>query len=647
MARLSQQALGEAMQAFTLAGVTDVRDMDALHESLQLVRGRVRDTPASDDLTAQKHGMARAIQPLVVWLSSESDLTALGFQARSDLVWNLYTAAMSRTAGADAFPLVTASEDIWNEVMLQALGPPGLTPEPVQTPCKIGVRTLYPWVLVVGGGILLMLDAWVLSGRWRFYMLLSGVLSIMLGLASLYWSCKSGNDDVFQTVKMLEPRVRQNVSFTTGLTGNDGSASVNFPLTGPPPAFAPVIPGNEQVLAPSSSMQAAQHGSELSVASPLQFSIGDAVLLTGVAESAPLCGQAGTIVQILTNRVEVQLESGLKVGPIGVECVVKKPLESGTIAGTPAHAPVKLDQTYAPFTIGENDAKVQLQAGRLKTALEKSSGLQSTVPTWGQLFWQAVKNESDLYGLEKSIQNVLAGHGYIGASTVGPPRVEELKKQLIQLEALGGPTHGSGGSILRVSGLDGAADPESMAWHLKLPADLQRAGPEIYRNIRSEGVSSVRQWVNEQHPTLEQKSSPQYQDLFTTATIIDFEVADCRTEGMLMQKLATSDALEIHLRRLGAFIYLRRTRDKAGANRILGVKAPGTNTDIAPKWLLDDANLHSKTEYQRQERGAKASRYDGGGGEFRQRRGGGKSSGGGGGAKGGGRSKKGGQATQG
>ena len=119
---------------------------------------------------------------------------------------------------------------------------------------------------------------------------------------------------------------------------------------------------------------------------------------------------------------------------------------------------------------------------------------------------------------------------------------------------------------------------------------------------------------------------------------------------MLMQKLATSDALEIHLRKLGAFIYLRRTKDKTGANRILGIKAPGTNTDIAPKWLLDDANLHSKTEFQRQERGAKASKYEGAAsgskGDFRQRRGGGRG-GGSGGGKGGGRAKKGGATTQG
>ncbi len=220
MARLSQQALSEAAQSFLHAGVTDVRDMDSLHEALQLVRGRVRDTPASDDLTAQRHGMARSLQPLVVWMSSETDLASLGFQARSDLTWNLYTATMSRTAGADAFPLVTASEDAWNEVMLQALGPAGLTPEQVQTPCQTGFRAVVPWVLLVGGGLLLMLDAWVLSGRWRFYMLLSGVLSIVLGLASLYWSFKSGSDETTQAGRMLNPRMRQNQSLTTGPTGN-------------------------------------------------------------------------------------------------------------------------------------------------------------------------------------------------------------------------------------------------------------------------------------------------------------------------------------------------------------------------------------------------------------------------------------------
>ena len=100
--------------------------------------------------------------------------------------------------------------------------------------------------------------------------------------------------------------------------------------------------------------------------------------------------------------------------------------------------------------------------------------------------------------------------------------------------------------------------------------------------------------MNEQHPTIEQKQSGGYQDLFTAATIIDYEVASCKSEESLMHRLATSDTLEIQLRKLGAFIYLRRTKDKTGANRMLGIRAPGTNTDIAPKWMVDDANTFSK-----------------------------------------------------
>ena len=646
MARLSQQALSEAAQSFLHAGVSDVRNMDSLQEALVLMRGRVRDTPASTDLVVQKHGMSRAIQPLVAWVLAEGDLAELSFQARSDLIWNLYTSAVSRTAGAEAFPQVTASEEAWNDAVLQSMGHEFPTSLPVLPPCKVSSLPLVAWGLVIGGVGLLVLDAWVLSGRWRFYMLLLGMFSIMLGLMGLFWSVRAKGEVPNMDARSLAPRVRQSSAILGGTTGLDREDAGGDP-SAPPPGLAPCLPGSEQLMAPASSTLMSQRMAGATVTELPVIVVGDAVVFTGAGESAPLTGQQGIVLVVQQNRVEVQLQSGLRVGPMAMECVTKGGPPSLGATAAPTSAVTMQGQNYAPFTLGENDTKVQLQAGRLKSALEKSSGLQATIPTWGQLFWQAVKNESDLYGLEAPIRNVLSGHGYIGAATTGPPRVEELKKQLIQLEALGGPPHGSGGSVLRVSGLEGTVDPESMAWHLKLPADLQRAGPEIYRNIRSEGVSSVRQWVNEQHPTLEQKSSPQYQDLFTTATIVDFEVAGCHTEGMLMQKLATSDALEIHLRKLGAFIYLRRTKDKTGANRILGVKAPGTNTDIAPKWLLDDANLHSKTEFQRQERGAKASKYEGGGsGEIRYRRGGGKGSGGGGG-KGGGRSKKGGQPTQG
>ena len=82
-------------------------------------------------------------------------------------------------------------------------------------------------------------------------------------------------------------------------------------------------------------------------------------------------------------------------------------------------------QFYAPFAAAGAE-KVKQQAIRLQTALEKAQSLQSTQPAWGRLFWQAVKNEVDIYTLEQPIKDVLTGHGYVGPDTVGPPRYEEL-----------------------------------------------------------------------------------------------------------------------------------------------------------------------------------------------------------------------------
>ena len=636
MLRLSQQAVSDVAQSFTHAGITNVRDMNSLQEVLLLTRTRVRDSTAGDDFDSQRTGLIRAIQPLVQWLLSQSDVVELPLSVQCELVWNIYTAAMSRTNGADAFSLITASEEAWNEAVSQALGQGGHASlgslGDNRNEQNSVFREMFPWFAVLFSVGCFAVEQFMESGRGRFYLVLMGAAALVAAFFGWYWRYTTAPTSMVShstggTFKAFP-------TFREPFEQRPPSTEINNDVSGTRhiPPLAPTLPGNEHF---SSAVQPAPSGATMAV--------GDVVGFTADGEAKALHGQKGTISEVHGNGFMVKLHSGLRVGPVGTSSLtMDRVSESGSAETLQPREQVATTDVYAPFSLGGSEARVQAQATRLKSALEKSSALQSTIPTWGQLFWQAVKNESDLYGLEAAIKTTLISHGYIGPNTLSPPRTDELKKQLAQLETLGGPPHGTGGSTLRVMDGEMVTDPEQMAWHLKLPADLQRAGPEIYRNIRSEGVSSVRQWVNEQHPSLEQKNTPQYQDLFMTATIVDFELAECRSEGMLMAKLATSDALEIHLRRLGAFIYLRRTRDKTGANRILGIRAPGSNTDIAPKWLLDDANLHSKTEFQRQERGAKASKYEGhGGGEVRQRKG----DGGGRGKKGGGRGKKGGGAS--
>ena len=69
-----------------------------------------------------------------------------------------------------------------------------------------------------------------------------------------------------------------------------------------------------------------------------------------------------------------------------------------------------------------------------------------------------------------------------------------------------------------------------------------------------------------------------------------------------MKFLGTSDLMEISLRRLAAYMYESRSGDRTGALHMLGVSPPGSQTDVAPGWLVQSATAHSKAEHQRAER---------------------------------------------
>ena len=622
MDRLSQQAITELSEAFLHAGVTDVRDMERLTNILTLLRSRVRSCLSQTNFTEQRESFIRCITPVVQWMLSEGDLAQLPIKEQSDLLWSIYTATLSRTAGADAFDQITGDEKVWEETttnLLQQLAPSN--EQDGQTTSDV-VHNSTPWHLyaVLLGLCTLLLDQWLLSGRIRFYATVVGSLLVGGGLC---WGMlpRGEHGGRSPVVTRSEPGLSRRAPQPRAALQNNGAfPQENEAVSMSAPPSAPPLPG--PVLGVSTNGQQ-ELGSDLAV--------GALILLNGTGMTMGMSGQKGKVIRTEGSGCEVQLENGLRIGPIPSSCVTRIP-EGGAMPQPEASSSGL--QVYAPLAGNDGLGRQQQQATRLKAALEKTSGMQSTLAAWSGLFWQSVKNEKDLYGLDPHLKTILEIHGYQGDLTQGPPRVEELRKQLQEVETKGGPLHGSAGSAVQFSDGTIASDPEQMAWHLRLPPDLQRAGPELYRNIRAEGVSSVRQWVNEQHPGTEQKNSVQYQDLFMAATIIDFEVADCKTESMLMHKLATSDSLEIHLRKLGAFIYYRRTKDKTGANRMLGIRAPGTNSDIAPKWMLDDANTFAKTEYQRIERGQKMNKWEGpppradGG---KGKRGGGKSGGRGGG----------------
>eukprot|EP00438_Fugacium_kawagutii_P007846 Skav210111 [mRNA] locus=scaffold2194:62563:65494:+ [translate_table: standard] len=543
MTRLSAAALDDVAAAFAGAGLSEARDQTSLTEVLLLVRSRIRSTTATADLHSQRVAIQRCVSPLIAWLEAEPDVAALPMEQKVELLWGIYSATVSRTSLADFFPLVCSNEETWNDVMseLWTVGPRATSVAPARN--WFGVRKHW-WLLLAG--LVVLFDQYLASGRWRFYSMLFS--TSCFGLAFALWYFFPGapqppHELPEQNPSWLHVRPPQ--------TSQSHSDAGHAPHVHPP--SAPPLPGNGQ-----SSMR-----QPLTAPSASGLASGSRVLLNGTGTAAGLQGHYGTVMSVHGATCEVQLDLGLVLSQLPGDGLTMVPprLNSmhGSLAGQPSDAAASAglgsQQTpsggfFAPFAADASAEVVKQQAKRLREALEKSAALQSTHPSWVQLFWQAVKNESDLVGLQERIKTMLQAHGYVGPSTCGPPRTDELKKQLAELEILGSPPHGTGGSLLQApmpQAVSGATDPEQMAWHLKLPADMQRAGPEIYRNIRAEGVSSVRQWVNEQHSGLEARNTSRFQDLFTAATIIDFELANCQSEATLMSRNSTSKTWFLHL----------------------------------------------------------------------------------------------------
>ena len=102
---------------------------------------------------------------------------------------------------------------------------------------------------------------------------------------------------------------------------------------------------------------------------------------------------------------------------------------------------------------------------------------------------------------------------------------------------------------------------EEQRFDLRLPEDLRRAGPDIYRRIRSQGACSVRDWLTTEHG--DSRSDHRWSDLWQAAVSVDFALGPCSTRAEAMQKLSTDDNMEMLLRRIGSFVYkVRGTRSE-------------------------------------------------------------------------------------
>ena len=293
------------------------------------------------------------------------------------------------------------------------------------------------------------------------------------------------------------------------------------------------------------------------------------------------------------------LPAGLPPAPPGFQ----QPPPAQNAAAPPALGGVGVSSMppAAPNSVAAQDGAC---ATMIKEALVHYSTGAGADPYWGQRFWQRVAAMEAQQMITSCVLALLRSQGYIGIQTLSPPRAD-LKAALERLEAAGtigplpGTAAGSAAPLLAPSAGGGTAS--SMArWTTSLTPDFRRAGPEIYRSMRGSGYLTARDWVSEEY--VGSRSEPIWTTLWNAAVQIDFAAGQATTDEQLEVLLGTDDRLEVGLRYLSAHFFEQATKDKVAAARIRGITAPGSGVPMVPDWLLQDATVLSKSEYQRAER---------------------------------------------
>ena len=141
---------------------------------------------------------------------------------------------------------------------------------------------------------------------------------------------------------------------------------------------------------------------------------------------------------------------------------------------------------------------------------------------------------------------------------------------------------------------------------------MRRAAPEIYLNFRAQGVSNAREWVSREFESM--KNTDAFIDFWHLATEVDFQLDQHHGEEAKLAVLAGDDGMEMKLRRLAAKVHELRTGDRDAAMHMLAVSMPGRKSDLAPGWMVSDAQLHSKHNHQQAERVGKSFSRGGGSG---------------------------------
>ena len=281
-------------------------------------------------------------------------------------------------------------------------------------------------------------------------------------------------------------------------------------------------------------------------------------------------------------------------------------LMPGTAQGGGLGAPPILAGSVPVFTPFVNPAPAR---GLVAAQALIQTKLASGHPYWYRDVANDLTNAWHAGTLDDTTIRLLQSNGFDFRGAHPPPDPVRLMDALRAAIAAAGPATGSAGSLMPVAPAS-LAPADGGHYHHQLPPGFQRAGLEIYQNMRASGAGSTREWLTTNFQG--SRSGALWVDLWTAATTVDFIIgqASSQSEAVLIATLGSNDIVELSLRRLASYLYASRTKDLSGATHMLGVRPPGAQTDIAPVWLVDNVTQHSKAEFQRADRVARGTRNE-------------------------------------
>ena len=319
----------------------------------------------------------------------------------------------------------------------------------------------------------------------------------------------------------------------------------------------------------------------------------------------------GTTPQGSVSQTAHRMRGGLPP-TVGADDLLQQLRDSGRGVGfldaPKQHGPTSLRPEAQEWHPLRDSTSAVTQAQKILASWRMVKARQRSVPGW-QPLWQVVAAIAEGEGLNLELERLLRASGYFGGSTATAPS-SCLQSQLEQL-VLAGPAMGGSG-LSRPPPAPGELQDADSRWQSRLRPDLRRAAPEIYLNFRAEGVNNTREWVSREIESMEHTDS--FTEFWHLATEADFRLDRMHGEEAKLSLLAGDDTLEIQFRRLASKVHELRTGDRDAAMHMLAISLPGKKRDLAPNWMVSEAQIHSRHSHQQAERVGKSFSRGGGGG---------------------------------